>query len=755
MAITLQPLPLYPSTRARASFTPSQSATLVQTISDALSQVLSLSDSHSSTPATLTFISSYAKDVAQQSLLALVWGTDDPSAKLSQVERKIRHAVFLLAERLAPLGTLDLQLLIDLSVAYARISPSRLSALFSTAFLQASKSSTLSEEIQNSALPAFTALLSSTTHGLYGLRKTAHIILSFLRPAPAAVTRIFARNKTFVRALASAYHVGLASLAQTYGGLRALSSASAQPRELDEWERLFLETKVALLDAFHLLVNTLLNDVASVATAGPALAAEAEPAFDVVFALVELPVPGGDGELAPTPFLNRPLLADYQHAYDFEQTLKDVLRRTEDARVDLLEASLHEMSASADGASGSGSRAPGALKLILRSSGVPPGIDNLGRGPAAVATVDKKGKGKDMRVGAADAGVLDEQLDLAVAQVLDLLPDQDPGYVRYLLSHSDYPYRGDAERLIGALLEGTAPSQADVDAALAREGEIEGGAGGAAGAVQQDEFAFTRERRNVWDDEVMDLSRVKIGKKSDDAHTLLEDRTYIEQMKAEILRRAEEISDSEDEGEEDPANNNHKGKGRAIAFEEELDDDNAIRVQDGGSSDGEEGSDGEDSGGVGIPRNPETVLELAYIQDPKVFERDGQTRRGKARADLKAQTGWGDEQIEGWKIMLERDPKRKEKMLAKHEFTGNKPTLNARVAEASQPASRGGGSHGPRGSGRGRGGGGRGGGGGGGGGGGDDTARDRAWKDKNKARRGNHDRKRGHDKKMAKVGGPS
>ena len=38
-----------------------------------------------------------------------------------------------------------------------------------------------------------------------------------------------------------------------------------------------------------------------------------------------------------------------------------------------------------------------------------------------------------------------------------------------------------------------------------------------------------------------------------------------------------------------------------------------------------------------------------------MFERDGQTRRSKARADLKAQTGWGDEQIEGWKIMLERD----------------------------------------------------------------------------------------------------
>ena len=73
------------------------------------------------------------------------------------------------------------------------------------------------------------------------------------------------------------------------------------------------------------------------------------------------------------------------------------------------------------------------------------------------------------------------------------------------------------------------------------------------------------------------------------------------------------------------------------------------------------------------PKGPETILELAYLQDPKLFNRDGETRRSKARADLKAQTGiymvftllyipshctcagWTDEQIEGWRIMLERN----------------------------------------------------------------------------------------------------
>jgi hypothetical protein len=37
------------------------------------------------------------------------------------------------------------------------------------------------------------------------------------------------------------------------------------------------------------------------------------------------------------------------------------------------------------------------------------------------------------------------------------------------------------------------------------------------------------------------------------------------------------------------------------------------------------------------------------------FNRDAATRRSKARADLKAQTAWSDEQIEGWKSMLDRD----------------------------------------------------------------------------------------------------
>ena len=78
----------------------------------------------------------------------------------------------------------------------------------------------------------------------------------------------------------------------------------------------------------------------------------------------------------------------------------------------------------------------------------------------------------------------------------------------------------------------------------------------------------------------------------------MEDRSFIEQMKADILRRAEEISDSESE--EDDAGGG-RDKGKAIAFEEELDEEGAIKVRDGDMSEEEpEGTDGEEERGAEV-----------------------------------------------------------------------------------------------------------------------------------------------------------
>ncbi|KAL8902522.1 MAG: hypothetical protein Q9207_004620, partial [Kuettlingeria erythrocarpa] len=54
----------------------------------------------------------------------------------------------------------------------------------------------------------------------------------------------------------------------------------------------------------------------------------------------------------------------------------------------------------------------------------------------------------------------------------------------------------------------------------------------------------------------------------------------------------------------------------------------------------------------------EEALFRAWKMSSEVFERDAATKRGKARMALKSETGMTDEAIEGWGIMVGRDPRR-------------------------------------------------------------------------------------------------
>lgn len=89
-------------------------------------------------------------------------------------------------------------------------------------------------------------------------------------------------------------------------------------------------------------------------------------------------------------------------------------------------------------------------------------------------------------------------------------------------------------------------------------------------------------------------------------------------MKADILRRVEELSGEDEESD---------GEG--------YDEDDVVKIKLGG--DGEE-SDGE-AEEKPEARDVETILEVAYIANPKQFDRDAQTRRSQERARLRAQTG--------------------------------------------------------------------------------------------------------------------
>lgn len=80
--------------------------------------------------------------------------------------------------------------------------------------------------------------------------------------------------------------------------------------------------------------------------------------------------------------------------------------------------------------------------------------------------------------------------------------------------------------------------------------------------------------------------------RSGDADTLLNDRTFIEEMKADILRRAQEQ-------EEDSDHEERRGPLKEIDFEEDLDDELAkpsftLAKVDGEDTGDEDASDGQD-----------------------------------------------------------------------------------------------------------------------------------------------------------------
>ncbi|KAF8484126.1 hypothetical protein F5888DRAFT_1627023 [Russula emetica] len=733
----LASLPPYPSFHARSQLSHSQLVSLNQKVSLSIQQILDFPPQALDPAAAVPFISSYVRDVAQNNLDALIWDAYSKPRPESTEARSIRNHTLLLAERLASTGVLDPVTLLDLSIVYAS-HPARLRTLFKIAF---SSSPSILSSTTTSALPAFTSvLLSQTTIGLHGLRKAAHAILCLLRVAPPDLLRAFAHSKDFMLALAQAYHVGLGTATISYGRLY-LPVADAPQRDPDDWESLFLQTKADLLDTFHNLLTALLNTLTGLTPADPSqpLTTEVQRAFDIISVLQTLPAPPRrpDDQTPPTAFLNRSLLADYQYAYNLSEALTRALPHgavTDNARFERLSAALRELDADLNGENSQPSvvgrarhRDPGAFRLLL-GSGVHHDINDIGQDGTARttegATATPFGGAQVITASSSEA------VDPRVEEVRAILPDYAPEYVQALLQRSEY---GNVERVVEALLEGTAPppeaiqQQAILKAQTPQAPKV---------------FEYTRDRQNVFDGEDMDTSRMRIGKKkSDDAMTVLRDRSFMEQMKTDILRRVEAPSDSENE-----EVNIFGGKVREVAFDDDLEDVSSVRV----AGDGEESSEdeSEDERDEEHEPNPQTIVELAYIANPKVFERDAATRRSKERAALRAQTGWVDEQIEGFRIMLDRDPKMKEKMLARHEFSGNKSLLPG-LSLRGQNRGRG------RGPSRGRGataGPGTGGGGSGSGDGGD--AQNQAWKNKNKARQGNHDRKRGHDRKMGKAGGP-
>ena len=452
--IMIEQLPRYPSLSSLSSLTPSHQATLTHSIVTALAHTLALPYPKLDSPPTRAFLTSYAREEAQAALTGLIWHTQDrqPSSRI------IKNRTLSLAEKLA--SVLDVQTLLDLSILYALSHPTRLKALFAASLSQ-HPHILLTPEIPT----AFTALLSPSS-GLYALRKTARCFLSLLRAAPAELTQRLAVDKPLMLALARAYDAGLAALARSYGGVRALRPEAGEA-QADGWEKVWVETKVDLVDSFGLLVRGMVGTLVG-AGAGEELGTQAERMFDVIFAMLDLP-PSNPSQ-PTTPFLDRPLLADYQHAYTLSHTLDRALhaRQEKDARLEVLEATLRSFD------NGLVNRTdPGALRILLRSSGLAPP-----KGKSKVSPFPKPEE--------------DDELSLKTAQIHAILPSHTPAQIGAMLMREGAG--ASVERVVGLLLEGGEGDQGEEH--LDREVE-----------------EYTRERRNVFDGDEIDLRSAWVGKK--------------------------------------------------------------------------------------------------------------------------------------------------------------------------------------------------------------------------------------------------
>lgn len=539
-------LPGYPTTQDCKALSPSQVASVNQNIAAAISIILALPTDKRDTLAIRNFLTTYAKDTAFQTLQKLIW-QDSSSQTPSQAteNRKLIHQrSLLLAEKLASSSSeVGIELLLDLAIIYVRLRFSQIQSVFLAAFK--SNPTALTEIVSVDLVPGLTALLSregaNASQGLYAMRKVAECVFAFLRASGGTkgvpeFVRLFAYSKSFSLALASFYDSGLTTIASTYGGLSAIiTGMSNQGREPDEWETIWVETKVALLDAFHIIITTLLEDLAS-CPSGPRLVFEVERTFDIVFALLQIPSSSSTTiiNIPPTPFLNRPLLADYQESYSLSKKLAKALHHAQekDSRLDLLENILQSFHTEVENHDHAEERNPGVLKILLRSSGVQCGIDNRGtrNRPAATLTtaiasatlstpnnsalnsssdqttqkLDRKGKGRAKEQPSDPSDDID--LDLKTIQVLDILPDLSSTYIRLLLTHDRYG--GDVEKIVAALLEGTALSEED----LGSEDGKEYTSADVIDAQDGEEYSLSQ-RRNVFDEEVLDVNLFRTGKK--------------------------------------------------------------------------------------------------------------------------------------------------------------------------------------------------------------------------------------------------
>ncbi|PGH19312.1 hypothetical protein AJ80_04065 [Polytolypa hystricis UAMH7299] len=393
-----------------------------------------------------------------------------------------------------------------------------------------------------------------------------------------------------------------------------------------------------------------------------------------------------------------------------------------------------------------------------------------------------KGKGRAVETDTGTSEIHIHKMSL-ITQIQDLFPNLGSAYISKLLDN----YADDVETVISHLLEGSLPPHLrdlDETAQLPPSGPptthfspratpftpasaspaLQPTADTAAAAAPPPTMPS---RKNVFDNDAFDRltispANLHIGRANPSLTTedILADRSDHTAKKAAILSALAAFDSDDDER-----------------------DDTYDLADVGGTVDSlPPGTDADADITMDRQQPPtesnDTKLYTLYKTNPSLFARDAPTRRSPHRANLRRETGMTDEAIEGWALMLSRDPKRAARFErniqlagaggpAQHQQVDLPSTAYRRSAAAEAEDEDEIDSSGPGFNARGGGRGGRGRGGGGGGGrgrggagnvagpssGDKDTALARQRKDANKSSRANHNRRDQRAKKMARGGG--
>ncbi|KAK0764847.1 hypothetical protein N5P37_002319 [Trichoderma harzianum] len=321
-----------------------------------------------------------------------------------------------------------------------------------------------------------------------------------------------------------------------------------------------------------------------------------------------------------------------------------------------------------------------------------------------------------------------------ITHVQDIFPDMGAGFIAKCLDE----YNGHVEQVIANLFDETLPphlATADRTEPLSHTQPDTQAHKDLAPRSTPTQLPI---RRNVFDDDefdrlAVDTSKISFGKNPEKtADDVLRDKSTAPN-KAAILSALASLDPDDDER-----------------------DDTYDAADVGGTV------DARNQEADGVNDSNEELLFRAFQADLRIFARDAETRRSATRTKLRDETGMADEAIEGWAVMLQRNPTQMKRLEAKYAWSGQQSQLERTSWRASPAGSGaeesdpdGGSNRGGRG-GRARGGRGRGGRGRGGNVAGPtgekDTEMARKNKEAHKGARANHHRRDARAKKMARGG---